>query len=116
MARAVQKASDEARYVVEKHATLEAAMAQIEENNHRSVIVVDDDRVVVGTLSDGDIRKALLDHRLLSTPVHQVMNLNFLALKPEDAHRAKAIFDQEHIFLIPVVDDEGHLVEILRAY
>ena len=114
MAREMRKASEEALCVVEKHATLEAAMAQIEENNHRSVIVLDARRVVVGTLSDGDIRKALLDRRLLSTPVHQVMNLNFIALRPSERQRADAVFARERIFLIPVIDDDGRLVEVLK--
>jgi CBS domain-containing protein len=103
-------------YVVDQHDTIETAMALIEQNRHRSVIVQDEHRMVVGTLSDGDIRKALLDHRLLSTPVHQVMNTNFIAMTPEEAHRAKAIFESGHIFLIPLVNDQGRLLRILKAH
>ena len=104
------------RLIVHRHDTTETAMAAIEANQHRSVIVVDDHNVVVGTLSDGDVRKVILDRRLLSTPVHQVMNSNFIALGPHELSRAKALFDRMHIFLIPVIDDRGRLLKVLKAY
>jgi CBS domain-containing protein len=105
-----------APYLVSPEQSLEDAMAQIEENRHRSVVVVDDRDVVVGTLSDGDARKAILDHRLLSTPVQHVMNTNFIALEPARTGEAAGIFEREHVFVIPVVDGEGRLLDVLRAY
>ena len=108
--------ASEPLYTVGQHDTIETAMALIEQNNHRSVVVVETRGVVVGTLSDGDIRKAVLDHRLLSTPVHQVMNTNFIAVTLKEAARAKEIFEQRHIFLVPLIDEQGRLVKILKAY
>lgn len=105
-----------APYVVRPNDTIESALGLIEENRHRSVIVVDERGIVVGTLSDGDARKAILDHRLLTTPVHRVMNTNFIALSPGDVGRAGEIFGEEHIFLIPVVADDGRLMDVVTAY
>ena len=111
------KTTPETAYLVRQDDTLEAALMAIEANNHRSVIVVDQRRVVVGTLSDGDIRKLLLQHRLLSTPVHQVMNTNFVALRPSQERRAGTLFTQHpYLLLIPVVDERGRLQRILTAY
>lgn len=105
-----------APYVVKQHDSLEAAMLVIEQNRRRSVVVVDADDVVVGTLSDGDVRKAILDRRLLSTPVEAVMNTNFVALGPEERERAQEYFEREHLFLVPIVDGDGKLLEIQTAY
>lgn len=102
--------------VVRDTATIQAAMLSIDTNTHRTVIVVNDADVVVGTLSDGDIRKALLDGRLFTTPVHRVMNPDFIALTLQERDRAAAIFDEHHIFLIPVIDEHGKLLDILTAY
>ena len=104
-----------APYVVSSGATLEDAMRQIDANAHKTVVVVDDRRVV-GTLSDGDLRKAMLDRRLLSTPVRDVMNLNFLSLSKDRVGDARQLFDRGYIFVIPVVDDQMTLVDILTAY
>ena len=104
------------RYVVQKSDTLEAAMLLIEENRHRSVVVLDDRGVVVGTLSDGDARKAILDRRLLSTPVEHVMNTNFVAVGSDERARAREAIERDHLFLIPIVDAEGKLLDIEAAY
>jgi CBS domain-containing protein len=102
-------------YVVQEHETLEAAMLLIEENRHRSVIVLDGEKVV-GTLSDGDIRKAILDRRLLTTPVEHVMNTNFVSLSPDERGRAEELFADEDFFLIPIVDGDGKLLDVAAAY
>ena len=44
-----RKTTPETAYLVRQDDTLEAALMAIEANNHRSVIVVDERRVVVGT-------------------------------------------------------------------
>lgn len=105
-------------FVVKQRETLEAAMLVIDDNRHRSVVVVDDEGVVVGTLSDGDVRKAILDRRLLTTPVEHVMNTNFVALGPDERERARELFerDRDHLFLLPIVDADGKLLEIQTAY
>ncbi|MBM3302807.1 MAG: CBS domain-containing protein [Deltaproteobacteria bacterium] len=104
------------KLVIRDTDTLEAAMVAIENNNYRSVIVVNQNDVVVGTLSDGDARKSVLDHRLLSTPVHRVMNPNFIALTVTEREKAARIFNETHVFLIPLIDEHGQLVDVLTAY
>lgn len=104
-----------APYVVSSGATLEEAMLQIDENAHRSVVVVEG-RKALGVLSDGDVRKAILDRRLLSTPVRDVMNVNFISLARDRVADAAQIFARGYIFVIPVVDGEMALVDILTAY
>lgn len=108
--------ADKKKYVVESSATLRDALALIEENRHRSLIVVSDDQSVVGTLSDGDARKAMLKGRLLVTPVADVMNTHFIALREQERSKAGEIFQRTHIFLIPVVDDRSRLVDVIEAY
>jgi CBS domain-containing protein len=104
------------KLVVNETDTVQAAMLAIDQNSCRSVIVVNDANVVVGTLSDGDIRKSLLEGRLMTTPVHRVMNSDFIALTASEQGRARSIFDETHVFLIPVIDEHGKLLDILTAY
>ena len=99
-------------YIASVEDTIEEAWTKIEANKHRSVVVVDGDKLV-GTLSDGDLRKAMLKHRLMSTPVSEVMNVNFLSLKEDERGRAEELFREHDIFLIPLVDNDLKLVDIL---
>ncbi len=103
-------------FVVDACDTIETALAVIEANSHRSVIVLSEDDRVVGTLSDADVRKAMLNHRLLSTPVREVMNLNIIWLTPDDVGKASELFQRYHIFLIPVVGNRNQLLDVLTAY
>ncbi len=109
-------ASSLAKYTISQQQTIEEAMALIEENNHRTVIIVNEENVVVGTLSDGDIRKIILGHRLMTTPIHKVMTTGFIALREDERERAQEFFKREHIFLIPIVDETGHLLDIETSY
>lgn len=104
------------KYVVGAGATLKDALALIEANRHRSLIVVGEGDAVVGTLSDGDIRKALLKGRLLVTPVCDVMSTNFVSVGPAEMDRAAELFKKRRVFLIPVVDERARLIDILEAY
>ena len=101
------------KYMVTDQSTIEEAWSVIEENDHRSVIVVKGERVV-GTLSDGDLRKAMLAKRLLSTPVSDVMNVNFIYLTPENEELESQLFaEKKYLFIIPVVDERMRLLNIL---
>jgi CBS domain-containing protein len=104
--------AEKLKYVVDVNSTIEEAWSQIEVNRHRSVIIVDNGKVV-GTLSDGDLRKAMLAHRLLSAPVREAMNTNFTALTEHKKARAKAILREKDIFLMPIVDKQMKLLDVI---
>lgn len=104
------------KYLVYTDARLKEALVLIEENNHHTLIVLSRSGVVVGTLSDGDVRRKLLEGRLLEIPVSEVMNTNFIALSPNDRERARELFKKAGIFLIPVVDEQSRLVDVIEAY
>lgn len=109
-------APEKRKYVIDSSSLLKDALAAIEENRHRSLIVVSEGDVVAGTLSDGDIRKALLDGRLMVAPVRDLMNTRFISLRKDETSRAAEIFAKTHIFLIPVVDERSRLLDVIEAY
>lgn len=104
-------------YVVREGINLREAMILIEENRHRSLVVTDDKERVVGTLSDGDIRKAMLQERLMETKVGDIMNTHFLFVRAEDDPKISMdYFNKEHIFIIPVMNNERQIVALDLAY
>ncbi|MDX9861809.1 MAG: sugar phosphate nucleotidyltransferase, partial [Rhodospirillales bacterium] len=67
-----------ARFSVRPDAPMRDALAFIERNGEGVVLVLDDDRRLVGIVTDGDIRRAILDNRdVTTTPVG-----DFLGHKP----------------------------------
>lgn len=104
------------KYTINENLSIKDAMILIENSQHRSLVVINDDNIVVGTISDGDIRKSILNGRLLITKVRDVMNLNFISVQKIDSNEVKKLFDKKHIFLIPVLNEAGELVEIVESY
>lgn len=105
-------------FIIKMNENIETAMVHIELNHFRSLIVIDSNNVVVGSLSDGDIRRAFLNHRLPTTPVHQIMNTNFICVGEGEEDKTEKIFNnpKNNILLIPVTDKTGRLIHILCAY
>jgi CBS domain-containing protein len=69
----------------------------------------------VGTITDGDIRKAFLMHRLAVIPVHEVMNTDFISVMPGELDRARSLFNAKfYLRLLPEVDGDGRLCGVLQ--
>jgi CBS domain-containing protein len=96
--------------------TMRAAMEKIERNKHRVVVVVDGDGIVVGTVSDGDLRRAFLHDVLPIAPVSQIMQLNPHVTSETDPARRAELIKTERVTVLPVVDAENRLVDVELAY
>ncbi len=95
--------------------SIRAAMEKIERNHHRAVVVVEGERVV-GTVTDGDIRRAFLHDVLPLAPVERIMQLNPLvttSTDPEERHRRIV---EEKITLLPVVSEDMELLDVELAF
>lgn len=96
--------------VIAPAAPLREALSVIDAGALRLALVVDENGVLLGTLSDGDVRRALIHGLSLSEPVSQAMNRQPRTV-PVSAERDEviAIMDKHDLLVIPVVDD-GSLV------
>lgn len=103
-------------YTVSSTATVREAMERIEANRHRVVIVVDDERRVLGTVSDGDLRRAFLHDVLQLSPVTAIMQLNPRVAGEEDLSHSAEALKREHVTVLPVVTADNRLVDVLLAY
>jgi CBS domain-containing protein len=103
-------------YTVAPRDTIRDAMRKIDDNKHRVVVVVDTDGTVLGTVSDGDIRRAFLHDVLPIAPVSEIMQLNpHVTTETDPAARARLV-REEKVTLLPVVSDENRLLDVELAY
>lgn len=79
------------------------------------LFVVDEKERMVGTLTDGDSRRALISGASVNDMVEKIMHRNFNYMKVEDIDDVKEIKRQRELKmkLIPVLDKENHIVEII---
>lgn len=108
-------AADLTRFTIAPTDTIRTAMEKITANRLRVVIVVDEGRVI-GTVSDGDIRRAFLHDVLPIAPVERIMQLNpHVTTEMDPAKRHEQIL-REKVTVLPVVDGDNRLVDVELGY
>jgi len=107
--------TDLTRFTVAPTDTIRTAMEKITDNRLRVVIVVDEGKVI-GTVSDGDIRRAFLHDMLPIAPVERIMQLNPHVTTETDPQRRHEEILREKVTLLPVVDDEMRLLDVELGY
>jgi dTDP-glucose pyrophosphorylase len=96
---------------IRKDSTIRAAMEAIQRGACWIALVVDEDDKLLGLITDGDVRRALLAGASLGDPIEAYMKKTFTAVPPSvgrsevlDIMRARTLNQ------IPIVDETGKLV------
>lgn len=99
--------------LVSPDATLLQAMDALTKGNHKIVFVVDQDDVLRGTLTDGDIRRFILAGHELSGSISDAFNAAPVYVQRGEytLHGLRALFKERGIDVVPVVDARRRIVE-----
>ncbi len=96
------------------HATLEEALELLNRTSLQIVLVVNTAGQLVGTLTDGDIRRALLSGSTLSAELSEHMNSQPTTVSATtDPSASLEILRRLGIRALPVVDDEHRVVDLI---
>ncbi len=100
-------------FCVPKTASLLDALRVIDRDAGGFAVIVDEQRKVHGTLTDGDIRRALLAGEQLTSPAlgHGSTNFSFVGPQEGRAH-VLDLMQARSIRQVPVLDDSGALLGI----
>jgi len=99
-------------YLSQPGLSIREVMARINATQHLFQLVVDDERRILGTATDGDIRRALLQGTSLDAEVRHCMRTDFVA-KPQHETQNSLERAKRAVTFLPVVDDDGRLIEVL---
>lgn len=102
--------------IINKEATLIDALNQL--NNIRDIsrlilFVIDDEKRVIGSLTDGDIRRALTKHKSLELKVASVCNTNFVYELNSSKHTNLNSYNKKNIKILPILDADKQLVRVI---
>ena len=90
------------------------AMQVLNKGGAQIALVVDDEQHLLGTLTDGDIRRGLLHGASLDSPVEKLMNRKFRFLRKSDNQDVVLeMMRREGLRQIPVLDEKGCVVHLL---
>lgn len=101
-------------YVIEDSARLIDAAQTIIRNKSRCGIVLSGGKVV-GVISEGDILRALLKGVDMHSSIDPWTNRGFRFLASKDYGAAHRIMAEKGVALVPVLDEEFQLVDVITA-
>lgn len=105
-------------HFISQDITLLEALAQINSVAPEPLVlfVLDADQHMVGTLTDGDSRRALIAGASVNDKVEKIMHRNFNYMKVEELDDVKEIkrLRDLKMRLVPVLDAEKHIVETIN--
>lgn len=96
--------------IVSSTASLKTAMEKMTRNQKGVLFVCDSERLL-GVISDGDIRRGLLNNILMTAPVNQIMNVD--PVTSQTAKEAEKILISRPVLAVPVVSKDGLIQEVL---
>lgn len=102
-------------FIISSHAPIRQALTMLNEVHSQSMtlFVVDDDERMVGTLTDGDIRRALIAGEDVDNEVRKAMHRSFSYLTGLDEVAKLKTLRDRNIFLVPVLDNDMRVVDII---
>jgi dTDP-glucose pyrophosphorylase len=96
--------------------SIKQAINKLNETGHKILFVTDPDEVLIGTVTDGDIRRGIIDGMQLSGTVSGIMNTKFLSIQadnPDKVREAEHLMQKHLINHIPVLDKKGKIVDVI---
>jgi perosamine synthetase len=94
-------------------ATLRDVLSLLNKGVFGVVFIVDDDGVLQGLLTDGDVRRSLLDEASLSDPAERFMNRRFVSGRHTLSRQENIRLLTEHVRHLPILDEKGRPVDMI---
>lgn len=105
------------RYIISQNASIRDALVALNQitSDTQSLLVVNDTQQVVGTLTDGDIRRGLISGANLLDSVKNIMHRDFKYIYDYeyDVTLLKSYRDK-HILFIPILNKELRIVNVIN--
>ena len=100
---------------VQPDITVRQAMKTLTQLGEKCLVIINEKNHLLGTLSDGDLRKAILKGAVMGDSIKNIYQQNptMLVKGKYILDEAKKLFTKNKFDLIPVVDEEGKLSDIL---
>ena len=97
--------------LINKNLTIMQSMVKLQKSAKKILFVVDHNKKIIGTLTDGDLRRAIIKDKNLDIKIENVYNKNFLKVnKNLSLEKIKKIMLDNSINHLPVVDDKNKII------
>ncbi len=102
------------RVIIQPTASIEEAVEQLDKAGTGALVLCGTQRALYGLLTDGDVRRAVLQGKPMSDPCSTVASLSPVAAPHSiSAEDALQLMNRHDIHHLPLVDEDGHVVKFL---
>lgn len=77
------------------------------------LFVVDDNEKVVGSVTDGDIRRSIIAEQNLQKTLGEIANPDFKRLYQKDSYQSFEKFRKSDIKILPILNQEGKMIDLI---
>ena len=101
------------RHLLSENSTLHDVLVRLNEGISGIACIVNDEEVLVGIFTDGDIRRTILGGAELSAPAREFMNRNFIFGTSKMDRKFILSLLNERVRHLPILNENGCPVEII---
>lgn len=100
------------KYIVQEEDNILDVMKKINDNSQKEMYIVKNDQLV-GSITDGDIRRYLIKYGNLNTSLKEVYNINPIFVNVKEQIDYKLFMRKKKINTLPIVDDKMRILNIV---
>lgn len=101
-------------FIVEESETIDYVIKKILFNSKRTVLVKSKNNKIIGTISEGDVLRSILQKKNLNSPASKIMNKSFKYLIGKiEKEKAKKIFITNNVNILPILTRDFRLIKLI---
>ena len=104
--------SEISKFIADKDITIVSAM-QLIDNNTKGILFVTDNNKLIGSLTDGDIRRYIIKTGDLQSKISKAMNARPKFVLDNEIEQATPLMERWSIISVPVINTEREIVDIV---
>ena len=104
--------------LLEKNLTLEDAARHIINGHERTLVFHDEDKKLIGVISQGDILRAIWNGMSVISPILDIINYTPIVIDVNETNKIEIAiehFVQVGALVIPVVNDHRIVIDVIRV-
>lgn len=106
-------------FLINKDITIKQSMLRLTEKGIKILFITDENQKLIGTLTDGDIRRGITRGIELTSKIEEVIKKDYFSTNVNDENVKQKAHDlmKEHLIeFIPILDNSGRVVDIISWY
>ena len=104
--------NDYLKFTIDENSTIFKALEKINRTGRQILFTLDSKSRITGSLTDGDIRRAILKSVTLDSPVKMISNKNFIFVKKDSYTLAKREMAKHQIRIVPLVSNDMKFIKV----